>query len=176
MDTLEQKIRDGAQQVHDENATSDQFAVANTSFHTHNGADSQQINFSNIVGRFEFLNETLPGTTAATAGNYGVIFIAPYRCTFMGATEVHSVLGTSGSAVTLQIERLVGTTATGSGINLLGSSGFNLKGTINTVQTATLAVVPKRTFTLNKGDRLGLSLTGTPTSVSQLVIIVQLSY
>ena len=170
-----QNIRDIAQQVHDENATSDQFAVSQTGFHTHNGADSPQVNFRNLVGRFEFLNETLPGTTAATAGNYGVVFIAPYPCIFLGATEVHSVQGTDGGAVTLQIERLIGTTATGSGINLLGA-GFNLKGTINTVQTAVLAPIPKVSFALKKGDRLGLALTGTPTSVSQLVVIIQLSY
>ncbi len=167
--------REIAQQVHDENSTIDQFAVSQTPFHTHNGADSPQVNFANLTGRFEFLNEVLPGASAATASNYGVIFIAPYRCQFMGATEVHAVLGTDGSAVTLQIEKLQGTTASGSGTNLL-ASGFNLKGTINTVQTATLAVLPKTTFNLHKGDRLGLVLTGTPTSVSQVVIVVQLSY
>ena len=168
-------MRNTAQQVHDENATSDQFAVSNTPYHTHNGADSQQVNFKNLVGRFEFLNEVLPGTSAATAGNYGVIFTAPYKCTVMGATEVHQTAGSDGSAVTLQIEKLQGTTASGSGINLL-ASGFNLKGAANTVQTAHLAIVKKTTFSLNIGDRLGLALTGTPTSVAQVCIIIQLSY
>lgn len=175
MSAFEDKIVDVAQRNHDENATTDQFAVSQTPFHTHNGADSQQVNFKNLVGRFEFLNEVLPGSSAATVGNYGVIFIAPYKCTFLGATEVHAALGTDGGAVTLQIEKLISTTATGSGTNLLATP-FNLKGTINTVQTGILAIVAKSTFNLNKGDRLGLSLTGTPTSVSQVCVIVQLSY
>lgn len=163
------------QQIYDDNQTADQFGVSQTPFHTHNGSDSPSVDFQYITGRFEFLNEVLPGTSAATAGNYGVIFTAPYACTFVGATEVHSVKGTDGSAVSLQIEKLISTQATGAGTNLLGVP-FNLKGTINTVQNAVLAILPQRTFSLKKGDRIGLSLTGTPTSVSQVCVIIKLNY
>lgn len=163
-----------AQDNLEKNQTIDQFGVAQVPFHVHNGADSQQINFKNLVGRFEFLNEVLPGTSAATSGNYGVIFTAPYKCSFMGATEVHSTKGTGG-ACTLQIEKLTGTTATGSGINLLATP-FDLTAVINTVQKGMLAIVPKTVLSLNAGDRLGLSLTGTPTSVAQVCVVIQLSY
>lgn len=172
---IQQQAQQQAQQVHDENATADQFAVSQTPFHTHNGADSQRVNFNDLVQRSEFVECFLLGSSAATAANYGVFWIAPYKCTFLGATEVHAVLGTDGSAVTLQVEKLTGTTATGSGTNLL-ASGFNLKATINTVQTAKLAASATTTFNLAKGDRLGLSLTGTPTSVSQVVVVCQLMY
>lgn len=174
-DNIQTRIEKGAQDVHNYNANADQFAVAQVPFHTHNDSDSPKLYFSNLLDRFEFINEVLPGTSAATAGNYGVIFIAPYPCTFIGATEVHAVLGTDGSAVTLQIEKLTGTTASGSGTSLL-ATGFNLKGTINTVQTAQLAAITRPSFNLVKGDRLGLKLTGTPTSVSQVCVIIQLSY
>lgn len=167
-------IEDIAQNNLEKNQTVDQFGVAQIPFHAHTGADAQQINFKDLIGRFEFLNEVLPGTSAATAGNYGVIFTAPYKCKFMGATEVHSTKGTGG-ACTLQIEKLIGTTATGSGINML-SSPFDLTAVINTVQKGILSIVPKTTFALNPGDRLGLSLTGTPTSVAQVCVVIQLSY
>lgn len=39
-----------AQQVHDENSTTDQFAVAQTPFHTHNGADSPVVSPNNLSG------------------------------------------------------------------------------------------------------------------------------
>lgn len=39
------KIKDVAQQVYDENNTSNQFAVSQTPYHTHNGADSQKLQF-----------------------------------------------------------------------------------------------------------------------------------
>lgn len=175
MSDFETKVAKIAQDTYDQNAASDQFGVSQVGYHRHTGNDAPKISFTDLKNRFEFLNEVLPGSSAATAGNYGAIFIAPYPCIFMGATEVHGALGTDGGAVTLQIEKLIGTSATGSGINLL-ASGFNLKGTINTVQTAILGFLPNLTFNLKKGDRLGLSLTGTPTSVSQVVIVVQLSY
>ncbi len=168
---INQQVQDGI----DKNSGINQFAVTQTPFHTHNGLDSPSVSFQNLSNRSEILHVVIFGTQAATAGNYNVFFTAPYKCLFMGATEVHSVLGTDASAVTLQIEKLTGTTASGSGTNLL-SAGFNLKGTINTVQTANLALIPNTNFNLAIGDRLGLSLTGTPTSVANVVIVVKLSY
>lgn len=171
----ESMMRSIAQDVLNENETSDQFAVAQTPYHTHNDADSPAVDYSNIKNRLETLHVVISGTSAATAANYGMIFIAPYTAMFVGAYEVHGTLGTSGSAVSVQIEKLVGTQASGSGTSLL-AAGFNLKSAINTVQTASLAVITKNNFALNKGDRLGLVLTGTPTSVAQLVIVAQLQY
>lgn len=160
----------------DRNSTNNQFSVSNTPFHTHNGLDAPNVSFQNLTQRNEILSIIIAGTSAATATNYGVFFTAPYKCVFVGATEVHATLGTDGGAVTLQIEKLTGTLASGSGTALL-SAGFNLKGTINTVQTATLlSSLTNATFNLAKGDRLGLVLTGTPTSVAHVNLIIKLNY
>src|SRR5216684_2033476 len=164
MNDNEDHIRSIAQDVMNENQTTDQFAVAQTPYHTHNGADSQNVSYANIVNRLETLHIVLPGTSAATAANYGMVFIAPYTAMFTGAFEVHGTKGTDGSAVTVQIEKLTGTQASGSGTVLL-ATGFDMKGTINTVQTASLASIARNNFALKKGDRLGLVLTGTPTAI-----------
>lgn len=163
------------QEIYDANQTIDQFGVSQVGFHTHNGSDSPTVNFKNISNRIIILTPIIVGSSAATNSNYGVFFTAPFTCIFTYANEVHSVKGTDGSAVSLQIERLIGTQATGAGINLLGTP-FDLKGTINTQQTGIFAVLPQKSFTLNKGDRLGLSLTGTPTSLSQVVLTIQLEF
>lgn len=173
--SYEDKVKDLISQDREESDTQNQFGVAQIPFHTHNGADSQRVFFSDLIGRNEFLHVVLPGTSPATASNYGVFFIAPYSCSFVGATEVHGTKGTDVSAVSLQIEKLTGTTASGSGTNLL-ATGFDLKGNINTVQTAVLAFAVSNTFNLVKGDRLGFVLSGTPTSVAQLVMVCQLTY
>lgn len=163
------------QQIYDDKQTVDQFGVSQVGFHTHNGSDSPVVSFKNLTNRILILTPIIIGSSAATNSNYGVFFTAPFTCMFTDATEVHSVKGTDGSAVTLQIEKLTGIQATGAGINLLGIP-FDLKGIINTAQISILAVLSQKTFTLNKGDRLGLSLTGTPTSLSQVVLTIQLEF
>lgn len=171
MSTLDEQIQSSI----DQNDGVDQFAVAQTPYHTHNKLDSPPVSFQDLINRTEILSVVLPGTSAATAGNYGTFFTAPYKCLFVGATEVHGTLGTDGSAVSLQIQKLTGTTAIGSGTNLLATA-FDLKGTINTVQTAKLARSQNSVFNLAIGDRLGLALTGTPTAVAQVCVIVKLSF
>ena len=44
----EEDIKAIAQKVYDDNSASDQFAVATTSFHKHNGQDSPRIPFLNL--------------------------------------------------------------------------------------------------------------------------------
>jgi hypothetical protein len=41
-------VKETAQNVFDQNQTSDQFAVSQTSYHTHNGSDSQRIPFKGL--------------------------------------------------------------------------------------------------------------------------------
>jgi len=149
--------------------SSNQFTVAPTSFHTHNGTDSRRVSYSNLSDRTLVIPYTLFGTQSATAGNYGIFFIAPYAMTISTITEVHQVLGTGG-ACTVQIEKLTGTTAPGSGSAIL-TTGFNLVGTINTVQTGTLSNAIG-VVQLAQGDRLALLLSGTPTSVSNVTITI----
>lgn len=168
-DSQEEKIRDIAQQNHDQNSTIDQFAVAQTPFHTHNGSDSPFIPYTNIQGKTIVIAYTIFGTQAATAGNFSAFFTAPVAMTLSKATEVHATAGSDGSAVSLQIEKLTGTTAPGSGTSLL-STPFNLKGTANTVTTGVLTTVsPFLRFA--SGDRAALKLTGTPTSVNNVTVI-----
>lgn len=170
----EEKIRALIQDEIDNNSAQNQFAVSQVPFHTHNGADAPLISFSNLKNKMFILPYTLFGSSAATAGNYSTFFTAPYPMTITGITEVHTALGTNGSAVTLVVEKLTGTTAPGSGFNTM-STTFNLKGTINTIQTAQLSTVLGN-IQIKTGDRLALKLTGTPTSVANVTVTLQISF
>lgn len=146
--------------------------------HIHNGTDSPKVLFSDLTNRQQAVWWTLPGTSAATAANYGVIFTAPYPCTVIGATEVHQTLGTDGGAVTLQIEKLIGTQAPDAGVALL-QNAFNLKGTINTVQTGVIVntIVGNVQYrTMSIGDRLCLKDTGVLTAVANVTVVIMLQY
>ena len=168
------EIENLIQQMIDTDNQVNQFAVSQTPFHTHNGTDSSLLNFRNILNRDLVIPYTLPGAVPQTAANYGVFFIAPFNLTIRGITEVHATKGTDGSAVTLQIEKLIGTTAPASGVLLL-TTAFDLRGTINTVQTGVLTTTVGA-IQLKKGDRLGLKLTGTPTAVANLTITIIINY
>lgn len=135
--------------------------------HTHTGRD-----FSTKIQENFLITHTLFGTTAATAGNYNHFFTAPVPVQVVGVREVHSAAGTDGSAVSLQIERLQGTEASGAGDDLLDTA-FDLKGTADTVQTGALTTA-KTNRNLVAGDRLGLVLSGTPTSVANMSVTVYL--
>jgi len=136
-------------------------------FHQHTGVDGSPILQTTVR-----VNHVLINTEPATAGNYSVFFYADTPLTILSISEVHTTAGSSGSAVTLQVERLTGTQAPGAGTTLL-TAGFNLRATANTVQTGTLINTSQRQ--LQKGDRLGLVLTGTPTAVANLLITVVLN-
>lgn len=90
----------------------------------------------------------------------------------IGARMVQDVAGSDGSAVTLMLEKLTGTTAPGSGTALL-TAAWDLKATARTPQTGTL-ISTAASLTMAAGDRLGLNLTGTPTAVAGVVVEVDL--
>lgn len=163
-------------------------SAVNTPFHIHNGQDSPRIPPDSIKGFIEKVRWTIPGVQAATDTNYGVIFIADRPCVVVGFQEVHQTKGTDGSAVTLQLEKLTGTTAPGSGLNLL-QTAISLKANINTVQTgdistgsdpvtgvrlATLAAPHSTGLVL--GDRLALKKSGTLTSVANVTVTIFIQY
>jgi len=132
--------------------------------------------FENIENKHaEYITVNLFDTQPATAANYGIFFIARHGCEVLHVSEVHGTRGTSGSAVTLQIEKLTGTQAKGAG-TVLFNTGLDLKANINTVQTrqTTDFVKTSSPIILNVGDRLALRLTGTPTSVADLQVTVYL--
>lgn len=70
MEDFEQKMRDIAQEVHDENSTSDQFAVSQAPFHTHNGLDSQRIPF---IGLSDVPTSYWIDTTTNSAGKSVIV-------------------------------------------------------------------------------------------------------
>ena len=132
-------------------------------------SDSQRIIQKTIIHPVTVF---LPGTSAATSGNYTHFFIADQGYLILAVEEVHGTAGSDGSAVTLQLEKLTGTTAPGSGTSLLASA-FDLKGTANTVQYGNLSGVAGAN-TLIRGDRLALKRSGTLTAVDSLVVTVYL--
>ena len=108
------------------------------------------------------ITKSLVGTTATTAANYGVIFIAPIPCELISVREIHETASTSG---TLDIERLQGTEALDAGDSLIVTP-ISLSGTANTVSTKTGSglTATKANRILKIGDRLALKDAGTLTN------------
>lgn len=141
--------------------------------HQHLGSDSLSINYANIINRKIWVHHTIQGTNAATATNYSTFWIAPVRCFVSGFKEVHAALGTDGSAVTITLEKLTGTTVPGSGTVLL-TTPLSLKSTINTVQTG--VIIPTlASFNVAIGDRLALLKAGTLTSIANVTIMLEIT-
>lgn len=139
--------------------------------HDHDGESSERISYQNLRQKRLYHAFLVPGTSAATATNYGVVFQAMEPCFVRRVWEVHQTAGTDGSAVTLNLEKLTGTQAPDAGSTML-TAGFDLKGTANTKQVGTL--VPLRTTrSLNPGDRLCLKDAGTLTAVAHVLVMVE---
>lgn len=102
-----------------------------------------------------------------------VMFIADRAYEIVAIKEIHAVAGNDAGAVTLNITKDIDGVAPAGGDNLL-TAGFNLKGTANTQQTGTL-VSSYTTRTLAVGNRLSLSITGTPTAVAGILVQVILT-
>jgi hypothetical protein len=102
-----------------------------------------------------------------------LLFVAPYPCEVVSVNEVHSVAGSDGSAVALDVMKCVGTEAPASGTTVL-SSTFDLKSTANTPVRKTAASGLTATLAnrkLDTGDRLSLNYTGTLTALVGVVNI-----
>jgi len=100
---------------------------------------------------------------------------APFPCEVVGVTEIHAVAGNDAGTVKLQLERLQGTEAPESGDDLLTNNtntGFDCKGTANTLQTGTL--VGTSAVQLAAGNRLGAAFTGTVDTLAGLTMTVTL--
>lgn len=95
-------------------------------------------------------------------------FVVDRAYQLVAAYEIHATAGTDGSAVNVQIVKDTGTNAPGAGTDLLTNNtnaGFNLKGTINTLQTGTLTSTVAD-LQLAAGDRLSLDYAGVTTSLA----------
>ena len=124
-----------------------------------------------------YVTVSIPGTNAATATNYGPFFTARHPMEVLWVSEVHAVAGSDGSAVTLDIEKLTGTTAPGSGTSVLAST-YDLKGTANTVvikEGVDLSLTGNNRQ-LNEQDRLALVDTGTLTAVASVQVTLYCKY
>ena len=141
--------------------------------HKHTGVDSQKIDHRDINSKMLYLPITIPGLQAATATNYGVIFIAPFPCSLLSVYESHQTLGTDAGAVTLNLEKLTGNQALDAGSLMI--SNIDLKGAINALVTGTL-VVDQSILNLKTGDRIALKDSGTLTSVAGVSLIITLTY
>jgi hypothetical protein len=91
----------------------------------------------------------------------GPVFISDDSYQLVG---VKTVFGTASTSGTVQLEKLTGTTAPGSGTAMLTGT-VALSGTANTVTSGTL-VASQSTLQLNPGDRVGLVIAGTMTNLA----------
>lgn len=78
MSDFEENVRDIAQDVHDQNSTTDQFAVSQVPYHTHNGTDSPRVHAQDLNGT-QFVTNPVPlidapmiNTDASRAGYFFV--------------------------------------------------------------------------------------------------------
>lgn len=136
--------------------------------HEHNGVDGTL-----QIKKTSFTSSFLTGTSAATAANYGVFFVATKPCFIKAVCEIHAVAGSS--TPTLQIERLQGTEALDAGDEILATA-FDLAATANTVQYGDLKIPNKTFLSLTVGDRLALKDIGTLTNVAGLCVTVELQH
>lgn len=100
------------------------------------------------------------------------VFIADQAYRVVSIEEVHTTLGTNGSAVNVMVTRCQGTETPTQGDDLL-TAVLDLKSTINTVVAGTLTAT-NANRRLAKGDRLALDFTGTQTAVTGLAITILL--
>jgi hypothetical protein len=100
------------------------------------------------------------------------VFIATGPCEVVGVSEVHTVAGSDGGAVTLDVTKCDGTEAPASGVTVL-SSTIDLKGTANTVVNRTLTATTADRK-LIAGERLGINVTGTLTALAGGVVTIRI--
>ena len=118
---------------------------------------------------------SLPGALAATSTNYGVFFIANRPIEIMKVQISHTTAGTNAGEVTLQIEKLIGTDALDGGTELL-KTAYDLKGTINTVNSYRGYNQLVRDRVLKEGERLALKDSGTLTDVAGVCVTIYYKY
>jgi len=173
----DQQFEDAVMRIIRKNQDDRMFGVVKIPIHQHTGVDSPRVVWSDLDGKQFYLSHTVYGADATTAANFKTIFTFPFQAALVQATEVHATAGTDGGSVTLQLEKLTGTTAPGSGSGIL-STAFNLKSTANTVVTKRavsdfVAALSTRQFAV--GDRLALLTSGTLTSLANVNVVLTFS-
>lgn len=135
-------------------------------FHT-----ADKIDFRDILKKKIYIHHTIVGTTAATAANYAVFWIAPFECVVSEIREVHQTAGSSADAA-LQIEKLTGTQALDGGVTL--NTAIELDGTADTVVTPVLTTTVGD-LNLSRGNRLAMKDAGTLTAVANVTVVIEIT-
>lgn len=115
----------------------------------------------------DYVTFSLPGTTAATTGNYNVFFTARYPMEILRITERHSGASSSG---TLQIRKCPSGTAKASGSNLL-SSAIATSGAADTDIICEIGDFTGEQI-LKEGDSLCAVEGGTLTGLQNLAVTI----
>jgi hypothetical protein len=105
-------------------------------------------------------------------------FIADRAYTVNSIKEVHTVAGSDGSAVTLDVRKITADAtapgaAAGATVKELLTTAFDLKSTANTPVTGTLTATAAD-LNLAAGDRIGFNFAGTLTSLAGGLVLVEL--
>jgi len=88
-------------------------------------------------------------------GSYHIIYNATVACMLCDVRAVWAVAEVTAVTCNLQLERLQGTEAPGSGDKLLAATAVNVKGTVNTLASPAI-IVAGNIHKLAAGDRLGI--------------------
>jgi hypothetical protein len=114
-----------------------------------------------VVGRAKPITEEVIMVSGLVAASTSLdVLVAPYP---IQVTGVSATFGTASSSGTADLVKMTGTTAVASGTTLLTGT-ISLAGTANTPVNGTL-ITTISTLQLAKGDRLGVKLGGTLTSL-----------
>ena len=165
-------MEDSTNQIQDLQNKIKEISMKSFPDHFHNGNDFSRVEFKDINRKKIWIHHTIQGLDAATATNYGVFFISPISCTLLRFQEVHQTLGTDAGSVTLQLEKLTGTQAPDSGVNML-KTALSLKTANNTVQSGVVSTTLADT-NLVSGDRLCMKDSGVLTALANLTVMVEL--
>ena len=123
------------------------------------------LEFQNIYNKDPFVVVySLPGATDQIAANYGVIFNVQFSCEILGFSVSH---GSISSDATLNLEKLITTVASGSGVKLL-TSAISTSVSTNVVKHGAL-LISGTARRLLRGDRLGIVTSGTLGLVTNVV-------
>jgi len=98
-----------------------------------------------------------------------VIGIVPVKCELVSVKEVHGTA--AGQTCTVSIERLQGVETSAAGDQVVAAT-INAEGTANTVQSGTI-VTTSNIHQFAAGDRVGVNMTGTTTSLATMIVACQ---
>jgi hypothetical protein len=121
-----------------------------------------------IVPQSVFINWTNVAATSAS-GDFAFIANRAYQVTAIRVAQ----RAQGGSGCVIDVEKLTGTTAPGSG-TALGTGSYNCNSTANNTATTYTLTGTTGTLQLAAGDRLSVKLGGTLTALAGATVTVQL--